>query len=159
MTKYFAGITNIEDLRKRYRELLKQFHPDNENGSTEITQQINQEYDRAFAELSLNKNTDSQTYTQEENEEFKTVMSQISHINADIEVIGSWLWVHGGYEYKDLLKSVGFQYAPRKRCWTWHFGEYRRYHRKEITLDEIRQKYGTQQVKNRTEQRRVGAII
>ena len=29
MNKWFAGVTTIEELRRRYRELLKQFHPDN----------------------------------------------------------------------------------------------------------------------------------
>ena len=36
----------IEELRKRYRELLKMYHPDNENGSVEITQEINAELNR-----------------------------------------------------------------------------------------------------------------
>lgn len=35
--KYFTGIKTVEGLRKRYRELLKKYHPDNENGSVEVT--------------------------------------------------------------------------------------------------------------------------
>lgn len=49
--KYFTGIKTVEGLRKRYRELLKKFHPDNENGSVEI----NSEYDRLFSILSKEK--------------------------------------------------------------------------------------------------------
>ncbi len=37
MNKYFKGIKTIEELRQRYRELLKKYHPDNEGGSVEIT--------------------------------------------------------------------------------------------------------------------------
>lgn len=37
MKKWFKDVTTIEELRKRYRELLKMYHPDNENGSVEIT--------------------------------------------------------------------------------------------------------------------------
>lgn len=35
------------------------YHPDNENGSTKITQQINQEYDALFDILSKKKKSDS----------------------------------------------------------------------------------------------------
>ena len=37
MTKYFTGVKTIEELRKKYRELLKLYHPDNENGSVTVT--------------------------------------------------------------------------------------------------------------------------
>ena len=153
--KWFAGVQSVEELRKKYRELLKKYHPDNPNGSAELTKEIIMEYDRLFADLSKNNATDKQTYNDDENEAFKAVINQILHVNADIEVIGSWLWVHGGYEYKELLKSIGFKYAPKKKCWCWHYGEYKRYHKAEISLDDIRMKYGSQKVRNHTEQRRV----
>lgn len=60
MDKWFAGVTTIEELRKQYRELLKKFHPDNDGGSVEITQEINAEYDRLFAILSKESSTDGQ---------------------------------------------------------------------------------------------------
>ena len=51
MSNYFAGVTDIETLRKRYRELLKKYHPDN-GGSVSEMQSINAEYDRLFDDLS-----------------------------------------------------------------------------------------------------------
>ena len=45
MNKWFTGVKTVEELRKKYRELLKKYHPDNESGSVEITQEINAEYD------------------------------------------------------------------------------------------------------------------
>ena len=50
MNKWFAGVTTIEELRKRYRELLKQFHPDN-GGGEETMKAINIEYDKLFDAL------------------------------------------------------------------------------------------------------------
>ena len=155
MNKYFEGVKTVEELRKRYRELLKKFHPDNEGGSVEVTQEINAEYDRLFAILSKENHADGQSYTYDEeaeNEAFKAVINQIVNINADIEIIGSWVWVHGGYEYRELLKSVGFKFAPKKKCWCWHHGVYRRYHKKEVSLDEIRMKYGSQTVHSKSKQ-------
>ena len=51
MKKWFKDVTTIEELRKRYRELLKMYHPDNENGSVEITQEINAEYDLSLIHI------------------------------------------------------------------------------------------------------------
>lgn len=157
--KWFAGVTNVEELRKRYRELLKKYHPDNPDGSTELTKEIIMEYDRLFADLSRNNTTDRQTYTDDENEAFKDIINQIIHINANIEIIGSWLWVHGGYEYKELLKSIGFKFAPKKKCWCWHYGDYHRHHKTEVSLADIRAKYGSQKVRNHTEQRQVESYV
>lgn len=61
MNKYFEGVKTVEELRKRYRELLKKFHPDNEGGSVEVTQEINAEYDRLFAILSKENHADGQS--------------------------------------------------------------------------------------------------
>ena len=155
MYKWFKGITTVEELRKKYRELLKKYHPDNPEGSVEITQEINNEYDRLFADLSRENNSGEECpsgHGEEENEAFKDILNQIIHINADVEIIGSWIWVHGGYEYRELLKSVGFKFAPKKKCWCWHFGEYKRYSKKETSLDEIRKKYGSQKVNRKSRQ-------
>lgn len=35
MKKYFNSPDSLEELRKQYKELLKKFHPDNPQGSTE----------------------------------------------------------------------------------------------------------------------------
>ena len=153
--KWFKGVKSLEELRKRYRELLKKYHPDNENGSVEITQEINTEYDCLFASFSEEQSKDNQSYTydkDEENKAFKEVISKIININADIEIIGLWVWIHGGYEYRELLKSIGFRYAPKKKCWCWHYGEYHRHSKTEVSLDDIRNKYGSQKVKKKTRQ-------
>lgn len=155
MMIWFKNVTTVEELRKEYRRLLKLYHPDNENGSVEVTQKINAEYDRLFAILSKETQSDNQSHaynTDDENKAFKEVINSIIHINADIEIIGSWIWVHGGYEYRELLKSTGFKYAPKKKCWCWHYGDYNRYHKKEISLDEIRLKYGSQSVNHKSKQ-------
>ena len=156
--KWFKGVKTIEELRKMYRELLKEYHPDN-GGNVSDMQEINSEYDVLFKRISASygeeKTADNQSYTydkDEENKAFKEVLSKIININADIEIIGLWVWIHGGYEYRELLKSTGFRYAPKKKCWCWHYGEYHRHSKKEVSLDDIRIKYGSQKVKNKARQ-------
>ena len=48
MNTYFKNVQTLEELRKQYRDLLKKYHPDNENGSEEITKAINTEYEKLF---------------------------------------------------------------------------------------------------------------
>ncbi|MCR5358123.1 MAG: J domain-containing protein, partial [Lachnospiraceae bacterium] len=42
---FFNGIDNVLALKKRYRDLLKIFHPDNMDGDSATVQEINREYD------------------------------------------------------------------------------------------------------------------
>lgn len=142
----------MRNYEKKYRELLKKFHPDNENGSVEITQEINSEYDRIFAILCKEQHSDSQSYTQEENEQFKAILNAIIGYNITIEVIGSWIWCFNCYAYKDQLKSLGFAWCCKKKAWVFHDGEYHRHHKKEIPLNDIRAKYGSQTVRNQAHQ-------
>lgn len=43
-TTFFKGVTNELALRKRYKDLLKIYHPDNMNGDTDTIQKINEEF-------------------------------------------------------------------------------------------------------------------
>ena len=45
ITGFFTGTTGLVSVRKRYKELLKIFHPDNINGDNSIITQINKEYE------------------------------------------------------------------------------------------------------------------
>lgn len=46
----FKGIDNEEGLKKRYKDLIKIFHPDNK-GDTDVMQVINREYEKAKTSL------------------------------------------------------------------------------------------------------------
>ncbi len=45
-TMLFAGVNNILAVKKRYKDLIKIFHPDNLCGDTEVLQLINKEYEK-----------------------------------------------------------------------------------------------------------------
>lgn len=47
---YFKNITTLEELRKEYKKLVKQNHPDN-GGSAEVIKVINVEYEIQFKTL------------------------------------------------------------------------------------------------------------
>ena len=43
---FFIGVQSEIALKKRYKDLIKIYHPDNMCGDTETLQEINREYDR-----------------------------------------------------------------------------------------------------------------
>ncbi len=46
---FFSGIRKDEgSLKRRYKDLLKIYHPDNIDGDTSIVQEINREYDKLY---------------------------------------------------------------------------------------------------------------
>ena len=43
---FFRGVDDTESVKKRYRALLKIYHPDNMNGDNDLVLAINEEYER-----------------------------------------------------------------------------------------------------------------
>ena len=82
--KYFNNVNTLEELRKQYRDLLKKHHPDNRNGSTEATQQINAEYDRLFKILKgmHNSKSDANTDSNTNPIHWHTNSYQLTHTNS-----------------------------------------------------------------------------
>ena len=130
MKDWFAGITDITDLRNKYRELIKKYHPDN-NGDVVVMQEINVR----------------ERYDDTSDNEFKAILNKIVNFNMDVEIIGCWIWCFNSYVYRKQLKELGFTYASKKKAWCWHPGEFKRKYRKEIDIDKIRGKYGSKNVR------------
>lgn len=155
--KYFKNIETLEELRKQYKELLKTHHPDN-GGNVADMQEINAEYDQLFKVLkdkheSKTADSDKTTYDNmkydfSEDEQLREMLQKIiSFSNATIEICGSWLWVFNSYEYRKELKEMGFKYAPKKQAWYWHSETFRKKGKKALSMDDIRNYYGSTEVK------------
>ena len=151
--KYFQNINNLEELRTAYRALLKKFHPDN-GGSEEATKEINLEYEKLFQFLKNRSGADQKKYNTQEDENLREVLQQIINLNVNIEICGSWIWVSGNtYPVKESLKAAGFKFSKNKKAWYWHDGEYSK-RGKKVSLDYIRNKYGSETVKESKEEKR-----
>lgn len=144
MVKYFTNVNTIEELKKLYKKLAMQYHPD-KGGNTAIFQDINNEYDYLYKVLQSGK-------TQQENnniniDEFKEIINRIIFCNFEIEIIGKWIWVSGNTKpYKDILKQLGFKWASKKVMWYWRSEENICKSRNKLSIDEIRTKYGTNKI-------------
>ena len=158
--KYFNNVNTLEELRKQYKELLKKYHPDNPNGSTKATQEINTEYDNLFKilkdrhEKKATDNTTEKTdfnnmkYDFSEDAKLREVLQKIVGFeNINIEIVGCWIWGDGNtYEYKDSLKALGFKWAREKKKWYFHTEAFRKRSHKKLSMEDIRNYYGSTEV-------------
>ncbi len=155
---YFKDCKTVEDLKETYKKLCRQWHPDfNESDTTETMQAINNEYEAVFERLknvhrSADNNSDTYTAKTETTETAAEFMEIINKLivceGLEINVCNKWLWATGAtYTYKDLLKSLNFRYASKKKAWYWHKDEDTCKSRKNMSLDEIKNKYGCETFK------------
>ena len=75
-------------------------------------------------------------------------MKEIINYNMTIEIIGTWIWCFDAYLYRGRLRELGFTWCRKKKAWVWHAEEYIRPYRNEIPLSHIREKYGTEVIRN-----------
>ena len=161
MSKYFKNVNTLEELRRQYRDLLKKYHPDNKDGSTQVTQEINAEYDRLFKLLKdrhESKSTDSKEsnaktdfnnmkYDFSEDAKLREMLNKIIHFEGiTIEIIGNWLWCFDSYGYRKELKELGFKYAHNKKAWYFHTEAFRKRSHKKLSMEDIRNYYGSTEV-------------
>ena len=166
MTKYFSNASSLEQLRKQYRDLLKKHHPDN-GGNVSEMQEINAEYDKLFkllkdkhdskADANTNGNTktdfNSMKYDFTEDQKLREVLQKIIiFYGINIEIVGCWILVDGStYAYKSKLKELGFKWAREKKKWHFHTEAFRKRSRKKLSMDDIRNYYGSTEVETSIE--------
>ena len=116
-TQYFSTCCTLEEVKRRYKELALQHHPDR-GGDTATMQEINLQYENimknpffSFAEKS--------EQDQEEFIRYPEIISQIIGLDGIIiELIGNWIWLSGNtYPHRAQLKQTGFYFAPKKTMW------------------------------------------
>lgn len=145
MYKYLnQNYSNLEELKKHYKELAKKFHPDyNENG-LETMKIINNEYEVLFNQLKDHKSNESSN-------DYITIIDELlKYNNIEIEVIGTWLWLHGQtYVIKEEIKKLGFQWSKGKKLWykSPSNDNGKNYKYKQNSLDAIRSTFGSQFIK------------
>ena len=120
--KYFENINTLDELKKAYRRLAMQHHPDC-GGSTEAMQEINNEHDALFEILKRQHNAQAQAdttgktkATTETAEEFRQILDILLRLDGlEIELCGSWLWIGGNTKAnKDKLKAAGCKWSKNK---------------------------------------------
>lgn len=152
--KWFNNIKTKQELRVKYRELCKKYHPDvNHKTDGSEMKEINSEYDELIKVMPVEKTPEYKADNDHEYNApdiYRVIIEKIISIpDIQIEIIGSWLWVSGKtYEYRDIFKSFGMRYSKQKKAWYYNGGNtgyHKGYHK---NLDEIREKYGSEVFKS-----------
>jgi hypothetical protein len=87
--------------------------------------------------------------------EFMTVIENLIHIpGIMIEIIGSWIWISGDTKPVSELIKVAAKDCPtfrviwnkKRKVWQIYAGKYRRFHREDLSKDEIVSRYGSQSI-------------
>lgn len=160
--KFFQNCHTLAEVKKLYRDLAKQHHPD-KGGHCATMQQINSEYIIAIARAAREeKNYKGQDRTDAEVESeilkaqaYQEAVNKTVHLEGcTLELVGCWLWITGNTKpFASILKNdpAKFKWAKKKTdfsAWFFRTDEYKMHNnRKKLTLDEIREKYGSQTIK------------
>lgn len=144
---YFTNIANIDELKKAYRKLAFQHHPDR-GGNLEIMKKINAEYEAMFKKLNIVSEAGESKYNLDDG--FREMINKIINLEGiDIEICGLWVWVSGNTkEHKEALKEAGFYWASKKKMWYWRPEEAKVKGSSGIKdMDYIRNMYGSESIK------------
>lgn len=143
MTKYFKNVQTMEDLKKQFKKLAKQYHPDL-GGSDEAMKEINAEYEMLKAQLQRGKAAGNKKTAPDMDGSFREVIMNIVHLDIEIEICGEWIWVSGNtYPYREVLKENGFKWSKPKKMWYWAPYPTNKKIRSNTPMEQIRMKYGS----------------
>lgn len=149
LSGYFnlSEIQTVDELKKQYYKLAKQYHPDG-GGSKEEFQALSNEYEKLLHRLLSGAGLSNEERSNELalDENLRKAYFAIMHLPGIIvELAGKWLWVSGAtYPIRKELKEAGFYFAPKKKLW--YYKGVDSSGRGNYTIDEIRQKYGSQRL-------------
>lgn len=146
-----SGELTEQDVKKAYKQAAIKFHPDKnrENPTAaEMMKAVNAAYDFLMQNIDrineAQSSDDSARYNY--GEELENVLNALQGMSGVMfEVAGNWIWISGDTKaHKDAIKALGCKWASKKQMWFYRPDEYKASrNRKEHSIDEIREMYGT----------------
>lgn len=157
---WFVGVKCLEDVKKLYHKLVKEFHPDISKlpDAHQKMVEINNEYEQAFQIWKNTRKTvkeDETVYYQKETnetaDEFRDIIEDLIHYpNIVVEIIGTWIWVSGETKaIKEELKKLGFMFSSKKVSWYLHKDEYHKKSKRNFSMDELRNMFESEVIEGK----------
>ena len=165
---YFKNCKTAEELKKEYRKLAMKLHPDIIGGYGEEFKTMQAEFERLWERLKdVHQTAEGETYTAkhettETPQEFIHIINVlITLVGVEVEICGKWIWVSGNTKaHKETLKQLKFKWAHKKQAWYYHAEPYRKKSRRELTLDEIRDMFGSKRYdQKQEEEKKLQAVV
>ena len=141
-----AGHVTSKDIKQAYRKAAQKYHPDRSPASLEMMQLVNAAYDvLRDVENGVEAKGDNHDYGDLVNAALNAIMG----LGLTIEICGAWVWLTGNTKpHKEVLKSAGFMWAPKKMQWYFRPDDFKSRNHKAWSMDEIRNRYGSDIIKN-----------
>ena len=141
-----SGEVTREEVKRAYRQAALKFHPDRNPAGAEMMKIINAAYDvlKDYAgEIETEDAAgEAGNYPEAANEALNAI---IGLDGLEIEICGAWVWVDGEtYRHRARLKEAGFRFASKKKRWYFRPENWRSSSRGQYTMDDIRNKYGSE---------------
>ena len=151
MRTYFSDCKTVQEVKAEYRKLAMKFHPDR-GGDEKIMTAINAAYKKALERVATDAQKENGYGTAEHLDDgYMAVINQIIALDGvKIELCGLWIWLSGETKkHKETIKKAGFKWARKKAQWYWK-PEWSKpvFKKREWTMDEIRERYGSVDLKN-----------
>lgn len=143
--KYFKSVNSMEELKKEYRKLCKELHPDFTGDDGTAFKEMRKEYEE------LLKNGLHAAASKEHSEELQKIINElVKFYNIDIDVVGSWIWVSGEtYKIKEQLKSLGFKFSGKRKMWYYAAGLEKKKRGSNMSFQDIINAYGVDSIKSK----------
>lgn len=143
-----SGELTEKDIKAAYKKAALKYHPDRNPLGAELMKAVNAAFDFLMANIDKINSFQSTDENAHYNygDDMESVLNVLTGLSGLVyEVIGNWIWISGETrEYKDTLKEIGCKWAAKKKQWFYRPEEHKsRWNRKEHSIDEIREMYGT----------------
>ncbi|WP_233981881.1 J domain-containing protein [Pectobacterium versatile] len=143
-----SGELSEKDIKNTYKKLALKYHPDRNPLGAELMKAVNAAFDFLIANLDKINQFQSSDENEHYNyaEELEEVLVKLMGLSGVIyEVIGNWIWISGNtFEHKQALKDIDCKWAAKKQQWFYRPEEHKSMrNRREHSIDEIREMYGT----------------
>ena len=78
----------------------------------------------------------------------REMLQKVIHFSdITIKIIGNWIWISGNtYQHRKEFKDLGFKFAGQKKSWYWHSDAFRKRSYKKLSMDDIRNYYGSTEI-------------
>jgi hypothetical protein len=134
-----------DEIKAAYRKACSQYHPDRNAAGLEMMQLINVAYEalQDYKGEAIEQEAGAEMY----GEQINTALNLLISLGLEIELCGSWIWVHGNsYAHREILKANGFKWAPVKKLWYFRPADYKSFGRGKWDMDKIRSIHGSQKI-------------
>ncbi len=139
-----SGEITPELAKQAHRKACKKYHPDINPAGEEMMKLVNEAYS-ILQDFTGNVREQQTEYGEQLNDALNAILNLSGLF---IEICGAWIWVSGNtIAHKNILKASGFKWAHKKKAWYFRPEQYRSKGRGQSSMDDIREKYGSNRPK------------